>query len=58
MTYSLEDNWLDSFDSLKNLSSEQWIELKFPMGLVNAIKKEIEAQSSNTATQVLPPIQQ
>ena len=52
---SLEDNWLDSVDSLRNITTEQWAELKLPMGLVNAIKKRL-AESGVPATQPTPKV--
>lgn len=36
----LEENFLDTADSLREVSDEQWrTDLKFPVGLVNKIKK-------------------
>ena len=37
----MEDNWLDTVESLRTVSAEQWAELKMPMGLVNVIKKSL-----------------
>ena len=47
---SLEDNWLDSVDSLRTITSEQWAELKLPMGLVNAIKKRLAESGAPQVT--------
>jgi hypothetical protein len=44
---------LDSVDSLRNITTEQWAELKLPMGLVNAIKKRL-AEGGVPATQPAP----
>lgn len=36
----LEENFIDTADSLREVSDEQWrTDLKFPVGLVNKIKK-------------------
>ena len=32
---------MDTVDALRNITAEQWGELKLPMGLVNAIKKRL-----------------
>lgn len=48
----LEDNFLDTVDSLKDVTDEQWkTDLKFPIGLVNKIKKEL----ANSNVEMLPP---
>lgn len=40
---ALEDNFLDTVESLRDVTDEQWREdLKFPVGLINKIKKEFE----------------
>jgi hypothetical protein len=41
---SFEDNWLDSVDQLRGMSDSQWSDLKIPMGLVNAMKKQLQNQ--------------
>ncbi|CDW74691.1 tether containing ubx domain for glut4 [Stylonychia lemnae] len=48
--YRLEDNWLDTIDSLKQVTDSQWTDLKFPMGVVNQIKKKL-SESSQPAMQ-------
>ena len=42
---------MDTVDSLRNITTEQWGELKLPMGLVNAIKKRL---AEGGATQIAP----
>jgi len=42
---------LDTVDSLRNITTEQWGELKLPMGLVNAINKRL---AEGGATQIAP----
>ncbi|ANQ09989.1 Uncharacterized protein PCOAH_00037660 [Plasmodium coatneyi] len=37
----VEDNWLDSLDSLKNLGEDEWNKLKIPIRLLDEIKKEL-----------------
>jgi hypothetical protein len=37
---TLEENFLDDVESLKEITDEQWKnDLKFPVGLINKIKK-------------------
>lgn len=38
----LEDNFLDTIESLRDVTDEQWRDdLGFPVGLINKIKKEL-----------------
>ncbi|CAD52178.1 hypothetical protein C923_04364 [Plasmodium falciparum UGT5.1] len=37
----VEDNWLDSIESLKNLNDNEWYNLQLPLRLVDEIKKEL-----------------
>ncbi|SPJ11767.1 conserved Plasmodium protein, unknown function [Plasmodium sp. DRC-Itaito] len=37
----VEDNWLDSIESLKSLNDNEWYNLKLPIRLVDEIKKEL-----------------
>ncbi|CAG9471830.1 conserved Plasmodium protein, unknown function [Plasmodium vivax] len=37
----VEDNWLDSLESLKNLGEDEWDKLKIPIRLLDEIKKEL-----------------
>ncbi|KJP90109.1 hypothetical protein AK88_00278 [Plasmodium fragile] len=37
----VEDNWLDSVESLKNLGEDEWNKLKIPIRLLDEIKKEL-----------------
>jgi hypothetical protein len=39
----LEENWIENVAALKQLDDEQWKELKVPIGLVNQIKKNLNA---------------
>ena len=39
----LEDNFLDTEESLREVTDDQWMNgLKFPVGLINKIKKELQ----------------
>jgi len=39
---ALEENFLETVDSLREVNDEQWRnDLKFPVGLINKIKKEL-----------------
>ena len=40
----LEDNFLDTTESLKDLSDDNYKDMGFPIGLVNKIKKHLEPQ--------------
>ena len=42
---------MDTVDALRNITTEQWGELKLPMGLVNAIKKRL---AEGGASQIAP----
>ena len=42
---ALEDNFLDTVESLKDLSDQDYKDMGFPIGLVNKIKKRIEGPS-------------
>ncbi len=38
----LEENFIDTADALRDITDEQWRnDLKFPVGLVNKIKKQL-----------------
>ncbi|SOV17197.1 conserved Plasmodium protein, unknown function [Plasmodium gaboni] len=37
----VEDNWLDSIESLKSLTDDEWFKLQLPLRLVDEIKKEL-----------------
>ena len=41
LIYSLEDNWCENVEALQNLDDTQWGQLGLPMGLINAIKKNL-----------------
>jgi hypothetical protein len=39
----LEDNFIDTIEALREVTDEQWrTDLKFPVGLVNKIKKHLQ----------------
>ena len=46
---SLEDNMLDTADSLRDLSDQDFKDLGFPIGLVKKIKQRIEPAASAPA---------
>lgn len=51
----LEENFLDTVDSLRDVSEEQWKnDLKFPVGLLNKIKKELSTSDTPMTSQVAP----
>ncbi|SBS90033.1 conserved Plasmodium protein, unknown function [Plasmodium malariae] len=37
----VEENWIDSLESLKNLSDDEWNRLRLPIRLVDEIKREL-----------------
>ncbi|GAB68711.1 hypothetical protein PCYB_141390 [Plasmodium cynomolgi strain B] len=43
----VEDNWLDSLESLKNLGEDEWNKLKIPIRLLDEIKKELGISKEN-----------
>ncbi len=48
---TLEDNFIDSAEALRDITDEQWRnDLKFPVGLVNKIKKQLSAGDSEMET--------
>lgn len=38
----LEENWLETVEALMDVSTAQWSEMKFPMGLVSKITKKLD----------------
>ena len=42
---SLEDNMLDTVESLKELSDQDYKDMGFPIGLVNKIKKRLSGEA-------------
>ena len=48
---ALEDNFLDSVDSLKDLTDDNYKDMGFPIGLVNKIKKRLSDGGSSQAQQ-------
>ena len=53
----MEDNWLDTVESLRTVTEQQWAELKLPMGLVNAIKKKLSEGTAQPAQVPIPVVQ-
>lgn len=47
----LEDNFLDTVESLKDLTDENYKDMGFPIGLVNKIKKRLSGEVSASAAQ-------
>ncbi|CRH02292.1 conserved Plasmodium protein, unknown function [Plasmodium relictum] len=46
----VDDNWLDSLDSLKNLSEDEWNKLNLPIRLLDEIKKELTIKEKENNT--------
>jgi hypothetical protein len=38
---SLEENWIETVESMKQMDDDQWKSLNIPMGLVNQIKSHL-----------------
>ena len=43
---SLEDNMIDTAESLKELSDQDYKDMGFPIGLVNKIKKRLQSDDA------------
>ncbi|CRG97432.1 conserved Plasmodium protein, unknown function [Plasmodium gallinaceum] len=46
----VEDNWLDSLESLKSLSEDEWNKLNLPIRLIDEIKKELSIKEKENNT--------
>lgn len=56
---TLEENFLDEVESLKEVTDDQWKnDLKFPIGLINKIKKAFTESSFQTQITTVPTKQQ
>ena len=45
---SLEDNMLDTVESMKELSDQDYKDMGFPIGLVNKIKKRLSGEGGGS----------
>ena len=41
----LEENFLDEEEQLKEVTDDQWAQMKFPIGIVNKIKGHLSAKA-------------
>ena len=48
----LENNFLDTVDSLKELSDQDYKDMGFPIGLINKIKKRLEPGEGGATQQI------
>ena len=48
----LENNFLDTVDSLRELSDQDYKDMGFPIGLINKIKKRLEPGEGGATQQI------
>ena len=53
----LEDNMIDTVESLKELSDQDYKDMGFPIGLVNKMKKRLQSDDDQPAIQAQPAAQ-